>query len=731
MMGATHAPATRGRFLSRLALIMLAAVCLVPLAGASAGPAVAADGPLPADPNIVVFYIDDVSPHDGRLWNDPGRTPAVYDRFIANGIDFERAIVESPLCCPGRGNLLTGLHTHNNRVITNDALLFDPAVHIGKSLKDAGYASMFIGKYLNRNDDLTPEQWAAHDAGWTQLDVIKGVNGDFWGYDLHTKTGEFRVNGLHSTQMVGDRTVMHLRETPAEQPVFAVLSIYNMHGPNRPMPQDVGDQRCASMPPWNPGNYNEADVSDKPTQIQALPLQPYPDGWPMVGYCEEALGIDRVVGQVVDELEAQGRLDNTLLVFTADNGVAWGAHRLGQQKIWPYTTPVPLYMSWPDAGWGTPARTNDEIVSNIDLAPTFCALASGCALDGYARGITGPDGVNLVPLIEGDEVNLGRDAVLEVMYSPGSRTWAGLRTTVRYSANHRWHYVEYLNGELELYDLATDPDELTNLATKPGLAGVRSDLHDMLSELRVEGITAGAGTIRLIQDTLPDSGDDFEFSGDLGDFTLDDDADPTHPREIAFSVASGAYSIQRPPVNPWTLDSVDCNGVGVVYPLDDELLLYLHPDEELVCTFTDVQRQPDASIAKQQDGEYKLDNYYSGTATKKQTWRRSHVRVGRTYDYWVRLQNDSSTPDYLSVTGVATGPATIAVAYLANNVDVTTAVESGTHSIYTSPGGVGLLRIRLTVGVGTAKGVPKKVVITVRSSSNPGRVDVVRAVAVR
>ncbi len=126
------------------------------------------------------------------------------------------------------------------------------------------------------------------------------------------------------------------------------------YSPNRPMSQDIGDPRCANIPPWAPPSFNEADISDKPVAMQALPLLPDADGWPMVTYCEEMLGVDRAVGQVIGELEDEGRLDNTLLVFASDNGMAWGEHRLGQQKVRPYTTPVALHMRWPAGGWESP-----------------------------------------------------------------------------------------------------------------------------------------------------------------------------------------------------------------------------------------------------------------------------------------------------------------------------------------------------------------------------------------
>ncbi len=149
----------------RRALARLAIGCLLVVGiGQFATPAVRADGTLPQQPNIVVIYLDDVAPVP-ILWNDPARTPNIYNQFIAHGINLDHAIGETPLCCPSRANVLTGLHTHNTRVIANNALLFDPSVHIGKAMLDAGYASMYIGKYLNRDNFLTDEQWVGARCG--------------------------------------------------------------------------------------------------------------------------------------------------------------------------------------------------------------------------------------------------------------------------------------------------------------------------------------------------------------------------------------------------------------------------------------------------------------------------------------------------------------------------------------------------------------------------------------
>ncbi len=128
--------------------IALVACCLALILGPAAPAAVAVAPP----PNIVVIYMDDVSAMNGaspKLWENAAIAPTVKDLFVDHGIDFTNAIGETSLCCPGRGSLLTGQHTHNHGVLLNDGRLFNPAMHIGKALKDAGYATMFIGKYLN------------------------------------------------------------------------------------------------------------------------------------------------------------------------------------------------------------------------------------------------------------------------------------------------------------------------------------------------------------------------------------------------------------------------------------------------------------------------------------------------------------------------------------------------------------------------------------------------------
>jgi hypothetical protein len=301
------------------------------------------------------------------------------------------------------------------------------------------------------------------------------------------------------------------------------------------------------------------------------------------------LGVDEAVGRVIAELQAEGRLDNTLLVLTADNGVAWGAHRLAQRKQWPYTTPVPLLMRWPAEHWGDQPATNPEVVSNIDLAPTFCELA-GCTMGPYSHSKPGPDGVSLVPLLNGRVASLGRDAVLEENYGPQGNSWAGLRTTSAFDPTLRWHYVEYGNGFRELYELSADPWELQNIVDEPDLANLVTRLHSRLAELRAEGIASGTGSIRIVEDSVADPSVDYLFATDLGDFTLDDDIDPLNENGASFAdLESGVYEFHRTHVGESQLERVDCvGGVSQVDVATESLTVFLRPDDAVVCTFIDV-----------------------------------------------------------------------------------------------------------------------------------------------
>ena len=117
-------------------------------------------------PDIVVIYLDDVDPHDARLWRNARRTPTLSSMFGKAGVQFSNAVSETPLCSPGRASTLTGQHTANHGVDDNVAAPFDPRVTIGTELRGAGYHTIFVGKYLNQlRDEVKRKQWTAQYQG--------------------------------------------------------------------------------------------------------------------------------------------------------------------------------------------------------------------------------------------------------------------------------------------------------------------------------------------------------------------------------------------------------------------------------------------------------------------------------------------------------------------------------------------------------------------------------------
>lgn len=416
-------------------------------------------------PDIIVLYLDDVDPHDARLWRHEQRTPTLAKLFDQAGVHFTSAITETPLCSPGRAALLTGRHTVNHDVARNVAASFDPRVTIATEMRGVGYQTMFVGKYLNQlATEVQRRQLKKRAKGWDVFDIIYEDNGKYYDYRMWTREGMERYGSKpsdHSTLVTKRRLTQHLAEAPTDEPLFAVASTFDLHQPNVPTTKHAGDKRCARIRDWTPPSYG-ASVKGKPRFIRKRREFNRP-GWPMQTYCEQMLAVDELAAALVRAQKRRGRLDDTIFVFTADNGVAWGIHRLPQRKGVPYATPVPLVFNWP-ARWGDEVVEIDEVVSNIDLAPTFCDIA-GCEMGPFKEGPEAADGLSLLPLLDREVEGLARTVVREERsgHYADAPEWRAIRTTAEHPLG-RYHYTEWATGERELYDSLEDPWELTNLA---------------------------------------------------------------------------------------------------------------------------------------------------------------------------------------------------------------------------------------------------------------------------
>lgn len=457
------------------AIPALARVAIRSIGLLSAVLALVAVAPRPASsaetPNVVVIFVDDMR-FDGLTY-----MPIVRERLAAEGVVFENSFDTTPLCCPARASFLTGLYAHNHGVVSNQGpaggfAAFNDSSTIATWLHDAGYSTGFVGKYLNGYSAVSRYV----PPGW---DDWRGNAGGFFNYNLNENGKVVNYGSAdedYSTDVFRDLAVSFVSDHA--DPFFLWLSLYAPHSPSIVAPRHAG--QCDTLSIDRPPSYNEADVSDKPEWMQALPLA----GAVRLAQMDEEdrrricslKAADEAVGAVLDALG--DRLDDTLVIFTSDNGLSWGDHRIrGKNCIYESCLRVPLVIRAPSLG--TVPGTRTQFSLNIDLAPTIAAAA----------GVSPPfpvDGSSLLPVLRDAGAALRDDFLVEYSVDLADPS-AGLVTAVR---NDAWKYVEHPSGERELYDLRTDPFELQNVANEAASQEIISTLQPRLGELRLTGTGA-------------------------------------------------------------------------------------------------------------------------------------------------------------------------------------------------------------------------------------------------
>jgi N-acetylglucosamine-6-sulfatase len=431
-------------------------------------------------PNVLVIESDDQDVESMRVMDN------VNSLIGGQGATFKRSFVNFSLCCPSRATFLTGQYAHNHRVWSNSApdggfSRFE-SLHgtnnLAVWLHRAGYYTAMIGKYLNEyaNDPPVPpgwSEWHAAAEGYGVYNYPLNNNGTIVNYGQDPADFKEDVLTTKAVNFVN-------RRAPASQPFFLWLTYTAPHwSPPDPNPNPPYDCRHAAKPAPRhadafdseplpkPPNFNEADVSDKPGVIRALPrLNADQIADIQRTYrceLESLLSVDEGVKQVVDALQAAGELDNTLLVYTSDNGFFHGEHRIpwDKRRIYEESIRVPLEMRGP----GIPQGVNiSDLAINADLAPTILDAAN--ASPGLVM-----DGRSLIPVTQNPGIEQSRELLIE---EPGPKA---IRT-------RRYMYAEYNSGEKELYDLQNDPFELVSRHNAPAYASVKAQLASDLHKLQ-------------------------------------------------------------------------------------------------------------------------------------------------------------------------------------------------------------------------------------------------------
>jgi arylsulfatase A-like enzyme len=462
-------------------------------------------------PDIVVLVMNDA--RNG----DQAALPRTMDWLASQGTTYPNFFLTTPLCCPSRASILTGLYAHNHGVSDNRAGWEAFAQRgnrdrtTGVLLRAAGYRTAALGTYLNgtqpgrglepgwdigpigtrrkkkkkkkgkgkggraKRQSVDSQSLAYESLAYQSVDFdevsFERRGGSGKGDKKNKKNKKRRKNkrGGYDDWGLAGAAAGVIAETPPDQPLYLHVGFGTPHVPVNPSAfylDHFGGEQVARDP-----SFNESDIGDKPKYVRNLRgLNGGDQGW-LDDLHRRRLGmmlaLDDAIARIREALEARGRLDNTYVFLMTDNGYLMGQHRL-YGKIAPYdlAARMPLYAFGPGFAAGA---VDNRLVGNIDIAPTLVEVA--------AAGNPGMDGVSLLSSHD-------RDAILLELMGSGlqSMEWPGPRTEIpRYSgvrtADHL--YVEYQGGERELYDYAADPFEVQNL-----LAGTPTgDAHEIANQL--------------------------------------------------------------------------------------------------------------------------------------------------------------------------------------------------------------------------------------------------------
>ena len=452
-------------------------------------------------PNIVLILTDDLSmdllpymPH--------------VQQMIADGAEFRNYFVTDSLCCPSRASLFTGRYPHDTGVFTNmpdDGGFYTFYTRgnedhtFATALSRAGYRTAMFGKYLNGYLGSTkrgvPEGYVP--PGWSDW-AVGGADGyKAYDYTLNTN-GVITERGHAPTDYLVNVITQFGLDTIAdaaatETPFVIELAPFSPHKPSVAAPEDIGHYATQVVP--RTASFN---VAPQPNEVSWLAAMGQLDDDQIAELDADfrkrldcTIALDAMVARVRAELVATGHDKDTYVIFTSDNGYHLGQHRMlaGKQTAFDTDIHVPLIVVGP----GIPAgRKVDAVVSNIDLCPTFAELGGedmSATADGHSLAALLADDVvdwRKAVLIE-HHFDDGKDDAIDGIVDPDRE----VRLRGKNNANPPSYqairmqdalYVEYANGELEYYDIARDPEEITNLAPTMPLRKLNA-LHEAMTAI--------------------------------------------------------------------------------------------------------------------------------------------------------------------------------------------------------------------------------------------------------
>ena len=451
-------------------------------------------------PNVLLIIADDLNNDLGTYGHPIVKTPNI-DAIAAEGMRFDAAYSQFPVCTPSRSSFLTGLYPEQIGVVEVEPHFRDhvPGVTtLPQLFRSNGYSSVRVGKIYHQNvpsqigtdgvDD--PESW---DRVVNPIGLDKHVEADVHSISPTAppadiggtltwlsvdSEGEDHTDGIATTAAIELMTELHPEKTG--KPLFLAVGYYRPHVPFV-APSEFFDM----YPPENLtlAEHQPDDRDDIP--IPALADRPYQDRMTVEqrrqviqAYYASISFIDAQVGRLRAALREKDLAENTIVVFMSDHGYHLGAHGLWQKTdLFEGSVRLPLIISVP--GQRFLGASSDSIVELVDLYPTLAELA----------GLESPDylvGESLVPVLADPEADV-RDSAFSMAISRAWWTrpeWKYREITGYTIRTQRFRYTEWSGGAfgVEFYDYLNDPDELNNLAHNRPMASTRFKLARLLRE---------------------------------------------------------------------------------------------------------------------------------------------------------------------------------------------------------------------------------------------------------
>lgn len=427
-------------------------------------------------PNILMMIADDHRRGAIHAQGDPFVQTPTFDRLISEGASCDQTYISGAfygaVCAPSRASILTGnsifratisqqVDNHEASTTLNPALATLPA-----TLRGAGYTTHHIGKWHNDTKSLVEGYCGGSRLFFGGMSDHDAVPLREWDPEGIFPEDRVTIGDGFSTEIFADAAIDFVRNHDEAEPFFLSVAFTAPHDPRTPPAAyaNLYDPASITLPPnaWAQHPFDNGEMNVRDENLAATPRDTDEVRQHVADYYGMISHLDAEIGRVLSALEEQGIADKTIVVYTADHGLAVGQHGLmGKQNLYQHSIRVPLLMRGP----GVPVGVRvGELTSNRDIFPTLCALA----------GVDVPESVegrSLLPILTGED--------------PGyAQAFAGYRDCQRMVTDGHWKLIRYAvsarNGAgvdaFQLFDLDHDPWEIDDRSADESVREVRDRL---------------------------------------------------------------------------------------------------------------------------------------------------------------------------------------------------------------------------------------------------------------